>query len=107
MSIVITQGDELSLTLTCTDHDLTGATLTTYLPKTDGTTLTLANGVHTIDADQVTNKGKFTVALTAAETALLKEGAYQDIITKVSQGGTIRHYHGKGLLQVKDADVTD
>lgn len=105
--ITITQGDALDLTLTCSGHDLTGATLTTKLPKSDGTDLVLSNSVHTIDADQTTNPGSFTVALTAEESASLNLGASQSVLTKVEQSGDVIHFHGKGILTVKAATTVE
>lgn len=99
--ITISQGDELTLTLTCTNHDLTGATLTTKLKASDCTDVEIANSAHTINPNQVTNKGKFTVNLTAADTAKLQTGEGLSIITKIVQSGKTIHFHGIGVLNVR------
>ena len=98
--IKITQGDALSLTLKCPSHDLTGATLTTVFQNDDLTTLEVANSAHTIDSDQTTNTGQFTVALTALQTAGLKLGR-SSISTKVVQTGVTRQFKGTDILAVE------
>jgi hypothetical protein len=107
MSIVITQGDALSITLTCTGMDLTGATITTRFKAADPDSgdIVIANSAHTPDADQVTHLGKVVVALSAAETALMAIGTEQEIITKVVQGASVVHFHGKRILTVKKATL--
>ena len=104
--ITITQGDEVEISLRCPDHNLTGATLTTRLRKADDTWLELADGVHTKDADQTTNPGLFTLALTEEQTALLKIGR-STLVTKVEQVGTIRQFHGVDILLVRDTPFDD
>jgi hypothetical protein len=99
--MTITQGDVVTVSLTCSGHNLTGATMTTILPKGDGTDLTIANAQHTKDADQVANPGLFTIDLTEAQTKLLKEGDGQNIITKIVQGSDTIHFHGSAVLNVK------
>lgn len=108
--IQITQGDDVTIELTILNGegdavDLTGASFTTYLKKADGTTLTVANSDHTANANQVTNKGKFTFVLSAATTALLKAGVGLNIVTKVVQSSVATHYHGTRLLTVLSPDV--
>jgi uncharacterized protein (DUF4213/DUF364 family) len=100
VAIVITQGDKLSVTLTCPSTTLTGATLTTVFPKSDGTTISIANSAHTL-ANQTTNVGQFSIALTATETAAMPAGPNQSFYTKVDVGTTITHFHGHGILTVK------
>lgn len=104
MSIQITQGDDVTLRLQATNGegtalDLTGATLTTYLAKTDGTQLEISNGSHTLE-NQATNTGWFTVSISAALTATLQRGTNQDIITKIVQSGLAMHVHGEEVLTV-------
>lgn len=98
--INITQGDALSLVLRIPDQDLTGATLTTAFTNDDNTTLSIANGAHTIDADQSANTGQFSVALTALQTASLKRGR-SSIVTKVVQTGVTRQFKGTDILAVE------
>lgn len=102
----LTQGDSITLNLKALNGpagaavDLTGASFTTYLRATDGTLVEIANGAHAADADQVTNKGVFTCALTTAQTALLKIGSGKEIITKVTMGSTVIYFHGVKALVV-------
>ncbi len=102
--INVTQGDTATLTLYAKSgvgefHDLTGASFETKIKKTDGTFLTLANSVHTADGNQTTNKGKFTLALSAADTAALAAGV-REIVTKVTQTPSVVHFRAK-VLTVK------
>lgn len=103
--IVFSQGDKLSLVLTCTGHDLTGATITTIFKSTTGADVIIPAGQHTIDADQVTNKGKFSVALTALDTAGIASGNSQSVIAKIVQASTTIHFHGTGILTVKKSTL--
>lgn len=101
MPIVITQGDQTTITLTAPDTDLTGATIVTVFPKSDGTTYTISSSAHAINASQTTYKGRFTISLTAADTGSLNPGPNQNFYTKVTSGTTITHFHGHALLTVK------
>jgi hypothetical protein len=109
--LFITQGDTPTLTLIAksdadTKINLTGATFDTMFLKNDGTTLTIANSAHTAAADQVTDKGEFTLVLTAAETAVLKIGTTLNFRTKITIGASILHVHGSGILKVLDDNVS-
>jgi len=84
MAITIFRDTDPTLTITVktdgtttgdTGFDLTSATMETRFLKQDGKSeLILADGAHTIDADQATNPGKFTLDLTATQTKSLKVG---------------------------------
>ena len=100
--INITQGDVVTLSLRCPDHNLTAATLTTVFQKADGTYLQIEDAEHTIDADQVTNEGVFTVDLTADDTEEIKVGR-STIVTKVEQAGVVRQYHGNDIMLVRSS----
>ena len=105
-NITITQNDAVTLSLSAkrgsAAFDLTGASFETKLLKADGTEVTITDGSHTADPDQVANKGKFTLSLTQAQTIDLKIGKGQSILTKVTQGSTVVHFHGIGVLTVRD-----
>ena len=108
--IIFTQGDDnFNMTMTATDADgnavdLTGATFETRLLGTQGRVVSVPNAQHTADADQVTNKGKYTINLLAANTNACAPGDTKDIVTKVTIGTTTISYHGKGILQVLPKD---
>lgn len=100
-----TQGDTAVLNLTAKTSasipfDLTGATLTSYIKGPNGDTVSFPNGQHTIDPDQVTNKGKYTLALTSDNTLSVGEGDNKAVITKVVQSGNTLYFHGTGILTV-------
>jgi hypothetical protein len=103
--IIFTQGDALSLTLVCKDHDITGATVTTIFRGKNDHDVIIPNSQHTIDADQTANKGKVVCALTEANTKAVADGDGLDIITKVVQGSAIVHFHGKGILTVRKSTL--
>jgi hypothetical protein len=102
--IGVTQGDNCNLQLVASTgaglHDLTGAVFETKVRGSDEV-LTIADGQHTADADQVANKGKFTIALQTAVSSELARGA-TPFVVKVTQGTAIMHFHG--ILQVKGDD---
>lgn len=103
--ITLTQGDAIPLTLTCTGLDLTGATITTRFKTAEETDVVIPNSQHTPDADQSANRGKFVVALTATNTNQMVEGTELSIITTITQGSSIIHFHGKKILTVKKATL--
>jgi hypothetical protein len=103
--ITLTQTDALVLTLTCTNHDLTGAVLQTHFKTASGADLIIPSGQHTVDPDQVSNKGKFTVSLLTTDTAQMAVGTQLNFLTKVTQGGSIVHFHGRKLLNVKKSTL--
>lgn len=102
--LTATRGDAANLVLYATDGaaalDLTGAVFTSYITGPGGTVVTLANAKHTADADQVTNKGKFILALSSADTLLMKPGSEKEILTKVVQGSSTIYFHGRKMLTV-------
>lgn len=105
LTLEITQGDTPLLDLEAQNGknepvDLTGATLTTYFRLLQGNTIAIPNSQHTINPDQVLNKGQFTLALTAPNTTAITEGEHKEIITKVVQGGSTLYFHGPGLITV-------
>lgn len=104
-TVTITQGDTPTITLTAqtgsgTNFDLTGATFQTQILGPNGTIATFANSKHTADPDQTTNTGKFTLTLTAADTALIGVGVDREIVTKVTQGSSVTYFHGVKVLTV-------
>lgn len=109
--IVFTIGDSMLMSLRARDaegeyHDLTGATLVTKFAMANGNELVIANSAHTIDPDQDTNPGKFTVTLTEAQTLKLKPStAKQSLITKVQQGSDTLQFHGKELIVIENNRV--
>jgi hypothetical protein len=106
----ITQGDSAQLSLTAqvgddtTAFDLTGATFETKIKKQSGTYQTIPNSQHTADADQITNKGSFTISLLTSDTAKLKLGSGRDIVTKVTQGSEVTYFHGVAILTILTAN---
>jgi hypothetical protein len=96
--IVLTQGDDASLVFYAYDEDgvavdLTGATFSTTVRGSSGT-VTFVNAKHAADADQVTNKGKFTLSLSAADTATIKAEPRKEIVVKTVQSGAAKYYRG-------------
>lgn len=103
--IKFTQGDTVTIEFYAEDSnglriDLSGATFSTQIKGYRGSIVTIDNSSHTADPDQVTNKGKFTVSLTSAQTLLMDSGDKKDIVTKIVQGASTIHYHGKGILEI-------
>lgn len=78
MSSTITRGIAAVLKITLEqDGDavsVLGDTFETRVPGNDGTTLILANSAHTIIETAGVNVGRVNVALTAAQTLLVKDG---------------------------------
>ncbi len=104
--ITITQGDDdVVLTFTATDGsgaavDITGAVFESYVRAADGSTITFDDDKHDAAADQVTNKGKFTLTLDSDDTESLPAGRGKEIVTKVVVGGQTIFYHGTSMLNV-------
>jgi hypothetical protein len=104
--IIFTQGDDqITITMQLKDENnagisLTGATFETKIKGAVQTFVTIPNDQHTADPDQTTNKGKFTMTMTAAQTGACKPGDTKEIVTKVVQSGVTIYYHGRDLLQV-------
>lgn len=104
--LYLTQGDVPVLSFlaklgpTLAAFDLTAATFSTQIRMTDSTYRTIPNSQHTIAPDQVTNRGAFTVALTALDTAALELGADHEVVTTITQGALVTIFHGAKLLTV-------
>lgn len=104
--ITITQGDDATLALQAENgqgapHNLTGATFESRINKADGTVGVYPNDSHTITSAA---NGTFTLVLTAAETALLKLGAGQKIITRITQSSLTTSFHGDKALTVQSVN---
>lgn len=102
--ITFTQGDDATLEITAIDGDgnpitLTGAAFTTQIKGRDNV-LSFENAKHEANADQVGNKGKFTLALSKQDTSLCGVGAAKDIVTKIVISDQAIYLHGTGLLTV-------
>lgn len=106
--IEFTQGDTTTLALIATDDqgnpvDLTGMSLSTQILGANSVgPVTFPNGQHTI-ADQSTNRGEFSLALSAMDTPTCGEGEHKQIITQASITGTITYFRGNNLLTVYPA----
>lgn len=103
--IEFTQGDTVTLELIATDDygvpvDLTGAVFVTQIlgPNTAGPII-FGNGQHTA-ADQSTNRGQFSLALTASNTAACGEGQHKQILTEVLISGVYTYFRGDNILTV-------
>jgi hypothetical protein len=100
-----TQGDTPTLTLIATDdqgnpQNLTGATISTQINGANGVgPVVFGNGQHTL-ANQSTNPGQFTLALTAPNTTACGEGTNKEIISTITIAGVILQYRGNALLNV-------
>lgn len=104
----VTQGDTPTFQLTAQlgsgiPYDLTGAVFTTVMKGPNGIVVAFPNSQHTANPNQTTNKGQFTLALTAVDTNSLGIGQYKEIITKVVQGSVVTQFHGNGILTVLPA----
>lgn len=96
-SFTMTQGDALTFQFqaiddTDTAFDLTGASFSTSMAKTDGTLLTFGNSAHTANPDQVGHKGEFSLFMNG--TDLLMVGNSRAIITKVTIGQDVIQFRG-------------
>jgi hypothetical protein len=103
--IKITQGDTALLTFTAKNGegvavDLTGAVFSTEVVGKDNEIVNIPNASHTVDPDQVTNTGKFVVSLTAAETAAFSAEDGKEIVTEITQGGSVINYRAANILTV-------
>ncbi len=92
LPIEFTQGDTITLELLATDDlgnpvDLTDASLSTQIlgPNSVGP-ITFPDAQHDI-ADQTTDRGKFSLALTTDDTAACGEGPSKQIITEAVISG--------------------
>lgn len=106
LPIEFTQGEQANLLLLAVDDsgnpvDLTGFNLTTQILGPNGIgPITFPNSQHTL-ADQVANRGGFTLALAPADTAACGEGPSKQIITEANNGGYyIDYFRGNNLLTV-------
>jgi hypothetical protein len=101
----ITQGDVVTLNLqavvgpTLVPAVLSGATYQSWVLGPKGPVL-IPNSAHTTNSDQVTYPGYFTITLTAAQTASFAVGTYHDVVTQITQGGSVLYYHGQALLNI-------
>ncbi len=105
----ITQGDgSVVFNFTAVNNslpvDLTGATFQTQVRGPGGTLVTFPNNQHVANPDQTTNKGKFTLTLSAANTAAISVAEGHEVVTKITISGVIIFFHGRDLLTV-DANV--
>ncbi len=105
-SIVVTSGDTVTLAFNAVTagvaFDLSGAVFETKI-KDDSTGgyLVIADDQHTVDPDQITNKGNFTMVL---PTISCRIRANQDVVTKVTLvDSTVMYFHGDGILTVLPA----
>ena len=103
--IQFTQGDTALLNLTAEDGegapiDLTGAVFTTYIKGPNGVIASFPNDQHEANADQVTHKGEFTLALTTDNTTACGTGPGKEILTQIVLGGETIYFHGVGILTV-------
>lgn len=104
--LVITQGDTPTFTFYAETGegeriDLTGATFSTDIKGALGALVTVPNSQHTADPDQEENPGKFTMTMTAVQTAACSASDKKDIITKITQGTNVIYVHGTSILTVK------
>lgn len=104
--VEFTLGDTVTLTLIATDDSGNGVNLTGYTLQTQVTgpngvgPVTFPNAQHTL-ANQTTNPGQFTLALTSANTASLQEGPNKQILTEgTDASGNITYFRGVNLLTV-------
>lgn len=105
VTLAFTQGDAALLKMVAnkaagSPYDLTGATLTSYMLGPDKALVTFDNSKHTIDPDQTTHKGRFSLSLLTADTASVGLGDGKEIVTKAVQGGTVSWFHGYNILSV-------
>lgn len=106
--LYITQGDTATLQLLAEDGNgsglnLTGATFSSYILGPNGKRVNIGNSYHTAAADQTADAGEFSIALTAAQTALLAPGSERELVTKVTIGSSVTTFHGRKLLTILPA----
>lgn len=106
LPVIFTQGDDTVLFLLATDDqgvpvDLTGASLSTQILGPNGAgPVVFPNSQHTIDPDQVANRGKFALALSSTDTGNCGIGQHKQIITEGALiSGTV-YFQGVNLLTV-------
>jgi hypothetical protein len=107
-AINIAQGDTVPWALRVKNGtneyvDLTGATITVRVKHTDANEgeVSMANSQVTIDPDQVTNKGKFTIAPTLLQAQNFKVKDAQDVLVDIlTQDGYHLTARGAGILNV-------
>lgn len=103
-----TQGDTPTLVLIATDdqgnpQNLTGASLSTQIQGANSIgPVVFGNGQHTL-ANQTTNPGQFSLALTASNTNACGEGPNKEIITTATISGVVTSYRGVNILTVYNA----
>lgn len=101
--ITITQGDTAILNLTAQNkagqkHDLTGATFETKIKGASGDN-TFADVKHAIVSAV---DGTYTLTLSATDTAAILAGQSRELVTKVTQGTSVKHFHGRVLTVLKN-----
>lgn len=106
LPVEFTQGDTISIGLTAIDEegnpvDLTGAMLLTQISGINGTgAIPFLNGQHTIDPDQVNNRGQFALALSQANTQACGEGPSKQILTMSTIASAVTFFRGTNILTV-------
>lgn len=95
--IILTRGDDIILSLRASlapddFFDLTGATMATTIHSSPAN-VDFPNNSHTIDADQVANRGKCLLAVSQALSATFQPGESVKAVTTVTQGSRITHFH--------------
>lgn len=101
----ISQGDSVLFNLVAENgasipFDLTGAVFTTEIRGPGGTVVSFPNSQHTANPNQIGFTGRFTLALSAADTSSLAIGIGREIVTKVVQGSSTIYFHGVNILTV-------
>ena len=110
LPVVFTQGDDTVLLLLATNDqgvpvDLPGASLSTQILGPNGAGQDVfPNSQHTVDPDQVANRGKFSLALSSTDTGNCGLGQHKQIITEALISGATTYFQGPNLLAVY-ADV--
>lgn len=101
----ISQGDTVVFQFTAKNGmgvpvNLTGASFVTEIRGPANVVRTFPNGQHTANPDQTLHTGEFTLALSDADTLSLALGRDQEIVTKITIGGSIVFFHGFNILTV-------
>lgn len=101
----ISQGDTVTFQFTARNGlgqavDLTGAVFTTFIQGPLNVPVSFPNSQHTAAPNQVTNKGMFTLDLSAMDTASLALGRDLEIVTQIVISASTVYYHGENILTV-------
>ena len=104
----ITQGDVVTFNLRAVNADapvnLTSAVFTTTIRGPGGVIRSFGNSQHTANPDQSNplTRGKFTLALTALDTASIVARDGLEVLTKIVLPGSITiYFHGADILDVQ------